>query len=84
MPYFECWGSAADSADRWRQAIASGSVISQEITRLWAALQLEATHAALLLDTEVAKALVRKVAGIGYSSVTGETRGKVEEARDNT
>ena len=59
-------------------------MISQEITWLWAALQLEATDVALLLDTEVANALVRKVAGIGYSSLTGETRGKVAEARDNT
>ena len=79
-----CWGSADNSADRWRRAIASGSQIGQEIIRLWAALRLEATQAAQWLDTEVPKALACEVSGIGYGSVTGETRGRVVEARENT
>ena len=80
----ECWGSAAEEADRWRRVIESGSVIGQEINRLWAALRLEATQAALWLDAEVPKALACETVGIGYGCVTGETRGRVVEARENT
>ena len=61
----ECWGSAAEEADRWRRVIESGSMIGQEITRLWTALRLEATQAALWLDAEVPKALACETVGIG-------------------
>ena len=36
------------------------------------------------LDTEVPNALACEAARIGYGSVTGETRGKVVEVRENT
>ena len=50
-------------------------MIGQEITRLWAALRLEATQAAHWLDTEVPNALACEVSEIGYGSVTWETAG---------
>ena len=56
----------------------------QELTWLWAALRLESTQAAQWLDAEVPKALACEVSKVGYGSVTGETLGRVVEARENT
>jgi hypothetical protein len=79
----ECWGEEAGKEDRWRRVIASNSSIGREVTKAWGKIRLEAAQAAAWLGEEVPKALGCTFQAIGDGSVTGETRGRLVEAREN-
>ena len=79
----ECWGEGARTEDRWRTALASGSRAGEEMTRVWEALQQEKRQVFRWLEEEEPKVLACDVAGIGDGSVTGDTRRRLTEAREN-
>ena len=79
----ECWGEGASKEDRWRQVLASGSRAGQEMIRVWDGLQQEKQQVFRWLGGEEPKVLACGVEGIGDGSVSGETRRRLTEAREN-
>ena len=80
----ECWGDGADTGTRWRVLLQSGCREGLELRRVWSHLCAEAVEASDLLGEEVKEVFQVREEGVGCGSVTGETRGKVVEAREMT
>ena len=80
----ECWGGAADTDRRWSVVLSSGSREGRELREVWSKLKGEAVESADWLGREVEEVFVAGVEGVGGGSVTGETRGKIVEAREKT
>ena len=79
----ECFGEAANPAERWRVLLSSGCSEGAEVRRVWERLQREATASAAWLGEEVPSVLTVPVEGIGSGSVSGETRGHLVTALEN-
>ena len=80
----DCWGENAPSEDRWRCVLSSGCSIGDELRTIWERIQNEARISAEWLGEEIPGVLNVAVEGIGDGSVSGDTRGKVVEAIENT
>ena len=80
----ECWGEGADTGTRWRVLLQSGCREGLELRRVWSELCAEAVEAADWLGEDVTEVFQVREEGVGCGSVTGETRGKVVEAREKT
>ena len=79
----ECWGEAVPTEDRWRVVLASGCTVGQELKRSWGRIRIEAFRSAEYIAEDVPEVLSSLVQGLGNGSVSGETRKKVVEAREN-
>ena len=80
----ECWGERADTGTRWRVLLQSGCREGLGLRRVWSELCAEAVEAAECLGEEVLEVFQVREDGVGCGSVTGETRGKLVEAREKT
>jgi hypothetical protein len=72
----ECWGERADTGTRWRVLPQSGCKEGLELGRVWSELCAEAVEASEVFPV--------REGGVGCGSVTGETRGRIMEAREKT
>jgi hypothetical protein len=80
----ECWGDRVDTGTRWRVVLQSGCREGREIRKVWTELCAEAVEVAAWLGEDVKEVFQVREEGVGCGSVTGETRGKIVEAREMT
>ena len=80
----ECWGDRVDTGTRWRVVLQSGCREGREIRKVWTELCTEAVEVAAWLGEDVKEVFQVREEGVGCGSVTGETRGKIVEAREMT
>ena len=78
----ECWAEGAPD-DRWRCMLESGCVEGRELEQLWGRVTGEAVLCCNFLGEELPGVMAAPTGSIGDGSVTGSTRGKVVEAREN-
>ena len=79
----ECWGEEEDEKRRWRRVLESGSREGEELRREWGRIRLEAIQCSRYLTEEVPEVFRAIDEGVGDGSVSGATRTRVVEAREN-
>ena len=80
----ECWGRGAEGEGRWRVALQSGSQEGRELERAWGSMVEEGRQAADWLGQELEAPFSVALEELGEGCTTGETRGKLVEARERT
>ena len=68
---------------RWRTVLSSGSSLGVELRQCWDKIQLEARQSSAWLVEPTPEVLEVPVEGVGDGSVSGATRKRITEAREN-
>ena len=79
----ECWGDEEDEKRRWRRVLESGCREGVELRQEWGWLRLEAMQCSGYLREEVPEVFQVIDQGVGEGSVSGATRTRVVEARED-
>ena len=72
-----------DPEDRWRRMLGSECEEGKELARVWGRIRVEVAQCCNFLGEELPLVMATTTIGIGEGSVSGATRGRVVEAREN-